>query len=131
MPTPDITPDDWSHPEIVRALARIEKGVAEVRDDQKNQRSEYVAREVWDGAWTALADWKTMVVTDVVNLDASMTRHTRDHEQAHEAIRAHIDERVGAERADRVSGQRWAVGLGVTAVIGLIGALLSMLNGAG
>lgn len=130
MTTPDPPADDWSHPEIVRALARIEKTVGEVRDDQKSQRSEYVAREVWDAAWAALTDWKTMVVTDAVNLDASLTRHARDHDQAHDALRSHIDERVRAERADRVSGQRWALSIGVTAILGLVGTLLSMLNGS-
>jgi hypothetical protein len=128
MPT-DPPIDDWSHPEIVRALRRIEAAVVEVRDDQKRQRSEYVSREVWDQAWTALTDWKSMVVTDVMNLDASLTRHSRDHTQEHEALRKHVDDRVAAERADRVSGQRWALSLAVTAVLGLIGTLLSILNG--
>jgi hypothetical protein len=122
------TTDDWSHPEIVRALGRIEQTITEVRDDQKKQRTEYVSREVWEQSWAGLADWKAMVVTDVVNLDASLTRHSRDHTQEHAEIRNHIDERVIAERADRVSGQRWALGIGITSILGLIGTLLTMMN---
>lgn len=122
------TPEGWSTSEIVRALGRIEAAVSEVREDQKAQRTQYVAREVWDRAWEGLSEWKAMVVTDTVNLDASLTRHARDHTDEHTAIRNHIDERVAAERADRVSGQRWALGLGVTAVLGIIGTLLAIVN---
>ena len=81
--------DSWSHPEIVRALQSMKTTLDEIRSDQKAQRSEFVPREVWDGAWRALDDWKSMVVTDVVNLDASLTRSTRDHSTEHAALRGH------------------------------------------
>jgi hypothetical protein len=127
----DMAPDSWSHPEIVRALQRIEAGVGEVRADQKAAAAAAVSKELWDSAWLALGEWKSMVTTDVVNLDAALTRHIRDGDEAHQAIRAHIDERVAAERADRVSGQRWAIGLAVTGILGIIGTLIAIVNAAG
>ena len=124
----DVSPETWSHPEIVRALQRIEAGVGEVRADQKAATAATVSKELWDSAWISLGEWKSMIAKDVVNVDAALTRHVREGDDEHKAIRKHVDERLMAERADRVTGQRWALGLATTGILGIIGTLIAIVN---
>lgn len=125
-----MSPDQqWSEPELARGILRIEVGMNEIRAELRSQRAELVPREVWDEAWRGMSEWKMTVATDIVNLEADAARRSREHDQEHVNIKEIIDARVRAERADRVSGQRWAIGIAATSILGLVGALISMMGG--
>jgi seryl-tRNA synthetase len=120
--------DDLTNREIANALQEIKASIAELRVDQKGQRSEFVPREVWDEAWRGLTEWKSMIATDLVDVDASLTRHVREHDTAHSDIYKHVDARVDAERNARVSGQRWAIGVASSSVIGFLTVAAMLLS---
>lgn len=111
-----MSPDTWSQPEIVRSLQRIERGVTELRQELRSTRDEFVPREVWDQAWAGLTEWKTVVSTDVVNLQAEAARTRKD-----------IDERFAQERRDRLIGIRWGIGIGISGA-GLLFGIISQLG---
>lgn len=123
-----MAPDTYSQAELVRSVARIEEMLTEMNG---RLRSDYVPREAWEQAWAGLAEWKAQVAADIVNLEAGTARDRQAHEDAHRRLYDHVDKRVNAERADRVGGQRWAIGLGITSALGLIGTLLTVANMAG
>lgn len=123
-----MSPDTYSQAELVRSVARIEEMLTEMNG---RLRSDYVPREVWERAWEGLAEWKAQVTADIVNLEAEAARSRREHTDEHKELREYADKRVDAEREARVGGQRWAIGIGVTTALGLIGTLLTVANMAG
>ena len=112
----DVAPDTWTHPEMVRALQRIETSLDALRVEVAGKHREFVPREVWEQAWAGLNEWRSAVSTDVVNLEAEAAR-----------LRKELDDRLDAERTDRVAGNRWAVGLAITGA----GVLTAILNAVG
>lgn len=123
-----MSPETYSQAELVRAMLEIKDTLNEMNG---RLRSDYVPREVWEASWAGLGEWKAQVVADVVNLEAEAARDRQAHDDAHRRLYDHVDRRVNAERADRIGGQRWAIGLGITTALGLIGTLLTVANMAG
>jgi len=123
-----MSPDTYSQAELVRTVNRIEEMLTEM---STRLRSDYLARETWERDNRSLDEWKAQVAADIVNIEATAARDRQSHEEAHRRIYDHVDRRVTAERESRVGGQRWAIGIGVTSSLGLIGTLLTVANMAG
>lgn len=69
---------DWSQPEMVRAIQRIERTQAETLSELRAQRSEYLHRDVYHADQKSLADYKSQVAVDIVNLEAEQARIRKD-----------------------------------------------------
>lgn len=115
-----MSPESWTTPEMVRAISDIKRTLGEIRAELRDQRGEYLSREVYTsdrtGDQKSLADYKQQVAIDIVNLEAEQARVRKD-------IRAEVNE----IRA----GQRWAFGVAVTAIIGAISSVVAVINMVG
>ena len=111
-----MSPESWSTPEMVRAITDIKTMLGEVRKELRDQRGEYLPREVYtsdrSGDQRSFADYKAEVAKDIVDLGAEQARIRKD-------IRAEVD----AIRA----GMRWGVALAVTGA-GVVAAIVNTMG---
>lgn len=103
----------WSAPEMQRAIQRIEASALRI---ERTLASDYVRRDVYESDRRGLDEWKREVATDLVNLEADATRTRRDHRTDIDAIR---------------TGQRWAIGLSVSAAGVMVGVITYITNTVG
>lgn len=104
-----MTPDSWTTPEMVRAIGDIKRTLTEIRTELREQRGEYLPREVYASDQRSLAEYKADVAKDIVDLGAEQARIRKD-------VRAEVD----AIRA----GMRWGVALAVTGA-GVVAAIVN------
>lgn len=74
----DMSPETWSQPELVRAVQRIERGQAETLTELRNQRLEYLHRDVYAADRASLEEYKRQVAADLVDLGAEQARIRKD-----------------------------------------------------
>jgi TRAP-type uncharacterized transport system fused permease subunit len=106
----------WSTPELVRAVRRIEETTQRI---EKRLSSEYVRQDVYQADARGLEEWKREVAVDVVNIEAEQARIRKEHRDDIDAFRI---------------GQRWAVGIALTAaavVVAGAGVLINVISAAG
>lgn len=106
-------PEQWSTAEVVRAIGDMKLTLGEIRSELRSQRGEYLSRDVYASDQKSLAEYKQAVAVDIVNLEAEQARIRKD---------------LRAEVSDIRAGQRWAIGVAVTAFIGAVGSLISMIG---
>lgn len=128
MPAPPS--DDWSHPEIVRALESLTTAVQKLGDDV-HQRFDsldqrFVPRELYAEKHSHLVGRVDELGQRVVDVEAEQTR-----------LRTHVDEAVTAVRRDMVAAvqslrdatvQRWRTYVAPT-VTGCVVALFVVIAG--
>lgn len=110
-----MAPESWTQAEVVRALERIESAVGDVRTELRSQRAEFVPREVYEADQRNYVEFKQLAATDIVNLEASMSRLRKETEDAFEA-----------HRQERVVANRWVVGVVLTGTAVLVSIINAM-----
>lgn len=123
-------PDDWSHPEIVRALNALTTAVhgLDTKVDQRfdGLHEKYVPREIYAERHSHLAGRVDEIGQRVVDVEAEQTR-----------LRSHVDEAVTAVRRDMLTAvkeltdaavQRWRTYV-APAVVGCVVGLFVILAG--
>lgn len=114
--------ESWTNPEMVRAFNRMEKAFQQL---ELRLTSDYVRRDVYESDQRGLDEWKRDAALDIVNLEAEAARAKRDQAADIKAIRDDHDKDIAAIR----TGQRWAMGLSVSAA-GVVVATIAWLTNA-
>ena len=77
-----MTGDDWSHPEIVRNLKALTEAVRDLAADVKSLHDRFVPREEHNLRASHVDERLHSLALRVVDVEADLERHRREHAQA-------------------------------------------------